>query len=309
MRTSRMSFAAFAATLGAALALAPQSAQADRGRLDTAKIESVTGLKGDFIKNEGVYRLSIPRDDLQVTISGVKAVAPLAAQSRVNFTRIANTTLARGELILTEGQVDKVLSAVLDSGLQVTALNNRYLGDNPKLMELQVIGADTEEKLAGATKKVLDAIKDSANDQLPNVEFDTANSTLNSKSISDSIGLQGDSKDNILEFTVPKVIRFGRFTVSPGMGAQSDLKFAGTDEKAVATGEIAATASELQSVLKGLRDAKIRVLAIHNHMLIENPRLVFVSYMGVGAAQDLAKGLKAALPKQAQPRHPAPLRR
>jgi len=210
--------------------------------------------------------------------------------------------VARGEFIVTESQADKVLSAVLDSGLQVNALNNRFQGENPRLLEMQVIGADNEEKLATAVKKVLDSIKDSANDQLPNDEVDTSSSTLNTKALTDILGLQGQAHESVFELTSPKLARIGRFTLSPAMGAQSVLKFAGSDEKAVATGEIVAAPGELQGVLKGLRDAKIRVTAIHNHMVVENPRLIFVSYMGVGAAQDLAKGLKAALPKQAAPR-------
>jgi hypothetical protein len=68
----------------------------------------------------------------------------------------------------------------------------------------------------------------------------------------------------------------------------------------VVDGDFAMYEGELQAVLKALRGAKINVVAIHNHMTMEQPRVVFLHYWGVGPAAELAKGLRSALDAQQQ---------
>ena len=84
------------------------------------------------------------------------------------------------------------------------------------------------------------------------------------------------------------------------MGVNTWAAFVGSDDKAVVDGDFVMLEEELQSVLKALRNAGIDVVAIHNHMEMESPRLIFLHYWGVGTTRNLAKGLKAALDTQKQ---------
>jgi hypothetical protein len=74
--------------------------------------------------------------------------------------------------------------------------------------------------------------------------------------------------------------------------------FAGSDDLAVVDGDFAMLESELQGVLKTLRKAGIDIVAIHQHMTGEEPRIMFLHYWGIGRTEDLAKGIKAALDTQ-----------
>jgi hypothetical protein len=82
------------------------------------------------------------------------------------------------------------------------------------------------------------------------------------------------------------------------MGVNTWAAFAGSDEKAIVDGDFAMYENEVQGVLRALRAANINIVAIHNHMIGENPRVVFLHFWGVGSTSDLAKGLKAALDTQ-----------
>jgi hypothetical protein len=79
----------------------------------------------------------------------------------------------------------------------------------------------------------------------------------------------------------------------------------GSDDKALVDGDFAMLESELQPVLKALRAGGIDVVAIHNHMTDESPRILFLHYWGVGPAEGLARTLAAALSKTKH--EPAPM--
>jgi hypothetical protein len=81
------------------------------------------------------------------------------------------------------------------------------------------------------------------------------------------------------------------------MGVNTWAAFAGSDDRAVVDGDFVMLESELQAVLKTLRAANINILAIHNHMTGEEPRLMFLHYWGIGPTEKLARGLRSALDK------------
>src|SRR5438445_12689174 len=120
------------------------------GTLDTAKIEQLTGLKGKFNAKENVFKVSYPRNDLHAAIAGVKATSPMGLTAWAAFTPTRDHVMVMGDLVLTEEEVNPVMSVALDNGLDVTALHNHFFGDKPKIMFMHIGGMGDQEKLATA---------------------------------------------------------------------------------------------------------------------------------------------------------------
>src|SRR5256886_8805741 len=129
-------------------------------KLDTAKIEQLTGLKGKLDEKEGAFKVSYPRDDIGATAAGVKLTPPLGLTAWASFTGGGAHTMVMGDMVLTEDQVNAAMSAALDSGLEVTALHNHFFWDSPKVMFMHIGGMGNEEKLASAAGKVFAALKE-----------------------------------------------------------------------------------------------------------------------------------------------------
>ncbi len=127
---------------------------AAEGSLDTGKIEQLTGAKGELDKKEGVFKVSVPRSDLQVTAAGVKLNPAMGLTSYASFMKAGAATMVMGDITLLEDQVNAVMSAALDSGLEVTALHNHFFWDSPKVVFMHIGGTGDEDKLASAVGKV-----------------------------------------------------------------------------------------------------------------------------------------------------------
>ena len=283
------------------LSLSASSASGADGRLDTGNIERLTGLKGQMNDKEGVFKVSSPRSDLKVTTGGVKMTPPLGLTSWAAFKRAGEQTAVMGDTVMTEDQVNAVMSVALDNGLEVTALHNHFFWDQPKVMFMHVGGTGDEAKLAEAVGKVFAKIKESsAGAKGPTVEIDSAINRLDTAAIDTLIGAKGETAPNgVHKVTLPKLTKMHGHEMGAAMGVNTWAAFAGSDGQAVVDGDFAVYEDELQAVLKSLRKNNINVVAIHNHMTHENPRVVFLHYWGVGPAEELAKAVKAALNAQA----------
>ncbi len=271
---------------------------ADGSKLDKSIIEKVTGMKGDFNEKEGVYKLSYPRSDLKVTTAGVTMTPPMGLTAWAAFTKPADHVMVMGDIVMTEGQVNAVMSVALDSGLEVTALHNHFFGDTPKIMFMHIGGMGSEEKLATAVGKVFTALKESTKMTFPSSSLSPAKTTLDPKVIDSVLGRQGSLKDGVYKVTIGRTTKMDGHDMGNAMGVNTWAAFVGSDKESVVDGDFAMLETELQGVLKTLRKAKINIVAIHNHMAMENPRLVFLHYWGIGPTVELAKGLKAALDTQ-----------
>jgi uncharacterized protein DUF1259 len=285
---------AFAVSL--AVSASAQAAKPGSG-LDTARIEQLTGAKGKLDEKEGAFKVSVPRTDLAVTAAGVRLTPPLGLTSWASFQRAGERAMVMGDLVLLEDQVNPVMSAALDSGLEVTALHNHFLGDTPKVMFMHIGGAGDEAALATAVGKVFARIKDTSGGrgELPKGDVDPAKTTLDPAKIEAVLGHKGDLAGGVYKVVIGRRTRMHGHEVGATMGVNTWAAFAGSDETAVVDGDFAMAESELQGVLKALRGAGIAIVAIHQHMAGEQPRILFLHYWGVGATTSLAKGLRAAL--------------
>lgn len=288
-------------TLLAALVAAPAAAAAPAGSaLDANTIEQLTGAKGALSEKEGVFKVSVPRSDLAVTAAGVRLTAPMGLTSWAAFKKVGEHTVVMGDTVLLEDQVNPVMSAALDNGLEVTALHNHFFWDSPKVMFMHIGGMGDEAKLAAAVGKVFARIKETSGGkgEVPHADIDPAKSSLDPAKIDAAIGAKGDYKNGVYKVTLGRETKMHGESMGNAMGVNTWAAFAGSDDSAVVDGDFAMLESELQNVLKALRAAHIDIVAIHQHMASEEPRVLFLHFWGIGRTQDLAKGIKAALDTQ-----------
>ncbi len=282
-----------------AVALGGQVAQAQGAKLDPAKLEELTGLKGKLNEKENVFKVSLPRKDIQAKIAGVKATPGIGLTAWAAFTPAGDHLMVMGDMVLLEDQVNPVMSVALEQGLEVTALHNHFFWDSPKIMFMHIGGMGDQQKLASSVGAVFKKIQEASQPTRPAMaDLDPAQSTLDSKKIDVALGSSGELKDGVYKVTIGRTTRMGGHEVGKEMGVNTWAAFIGSDGKAVVDGDFAMLESELQGVLKALRKSGILVVAIHNHMTEENPRIMFLHFWGVGPAQVLAQGIRSALDTQ-----------
>jgi hypothetical protein len=273
--------------------------------LDTAKIDQLTGLKGKINQAEGVYKVSFPRDDVKVSVSGWQMPPFMGLGTWAAFQGTNDKAMMMGDTVLFEDEVNPAMSAALDNGLSVTALHNHFFFDEPKVYFMHIGGEGSVEKLAGAVKKVYDTIKTIRG---PNAKPENTfgqralekgplpeKNSITPAPLNEIFAMQGEAKDGMVKFTIGKKSTMGGMQIGKEIGVNTWAAFAGTDVNAIVDGDFAVTEDELQPALKTLRQAGINIVAIHSHMTHENPRILFLHYWGRGSAKNLANAVKSAL--------------
>jgi hypothetical protein len=269
-------------------------------KLDTATIEKLTGVKGKLDDKAGVFKVSVPRKDLQVTVADhVKMPPGMGLTAWAAFQKMGDHAMVMGDIVMTEDQVNPAMSAALDNGLEVTALHNHFFWDKPKIMFMHIGGMGDETTLATGVGKVFAMLKEKP-EAVKMPDIDPAKSKLDTATLDAAFATKGDYKDGVYKATFGRTTKMGDTEVGNAMGVNTWAAIEGTDDSAVIDGDFAMLESELQNVLKTLRKANINIVAIHQHMTGEQPRIMFLHYWGIGKAQDLAKGVKAALDTQAK---------
>ena len=274
---------------------------AGEAALDTATIERLTGAKGELNEQEKVFKVSMPRQDLEITIAGVTMTPPMGLTSWAAFQQAGDRVMVMGDMVLLEDQVNPVMSVALAHGLEVTALHNHFFWDTPKVMFMHIGGMGSEAKLAEAVGKVFARITETSGGkgEVPRVALRPAETSLDPQVIEGILSAKGQLSNGVYKVTIGRTTMMdGGHEVGNAMGVNTWAAFVGSNEQAVVDGDVAMLEGELQAVLKALRGAGINVVAIHNHMTMEMPRIVFLHYWGVGPTRELAKGLKAALDTQ-----------
>ena len=265
--------------------------------LDTARIDELTGLKGKMNAKEGVYKVSLPRSDVKIAVDGWTMPPFMGLGTWAAFTATQNGAMVMGDTVLFEDEVNAAMSAALDNGLNVTALHNHFFFDRPKVYFMHIEGQSTADKLAGAVRKVYDSIKQTraANSQ-PKDSFGDKSlpqkSSITAGPLREIFGTQGESKDGMVKFSFGRPAKMHGVPIGNDMGVNTWAAFAGSDDNAIVDGDFAVTEDELQPVLKSLLKEKINIVAIHQHMTHEEPRIMFFHYWGRGAAKELAQAVK-----------------
>ena len=267
--------------------------------LDTGRIDELTGLKGKMNEKEGVYKVTFPRNDAKIVVDGWTMPPFMGLGTWAAFTPTKDGAMVMGDTVLFEDEVNAAMSAALDNGLNVTALHNHFFFDHPKVYFMHIEGEGAVDKLADAVKKVYDAAKQvRAASPNPKDSFGAARlpekSSITAAPLNEIFGAQGESKDGMVKFTFGRPATMHGVKIGKDIGVNTWAAFAGGDDNAVVDGDFAVTEDELQAVLKSLRKDKINIVAIHQHMTHEEPRIMFFHYWGRGRAKDLAEALKNA---------------
>jgi hypothetical protein len=261
---------------------------------DYQQVLTTLGRQGDFKAN--VLKVNVPRNDLSVTVAGVKTPTPFGFGGWVAFTKGTNAEdVMMGDLVLTQDEVNPVMLALLDHGIDVTALHNHFFWEEPRVFYMHVHGHGTAADLAARLKPALDMIGKSA---APAAPAPAAAGTLDTAKIAQIVGRPGDLMGAVYKITVGRddlSIKEMGATINARMGLNTWAAFVGTNENAAIAGDVAMLAGEVTPVLKLLRRSGISVVAIHHHMTGTDPAIYFLHYWGTGPAETLAAGFKAAL--------------
>ena len=268
--------------------------------LDTARIDQLTGLKGKMNEKEGVYKVTLPRNDVKIFVDGWTMPPFMGLGTWAAFTSTQNGAMVMGDTVLFEDEVNAAMSTALDNGLNVTALHNHFFFDRPKVYFMHIEGEGGADQLAGAVRKVYDKIKEiRAASPQPKESFG-ANALPDKNSISADplnqiFAMKGEENNGMVKFSIGRLATMHAVKIDNAMGVNTWAAFAGSDDNAIVDGDFAVTEDELQPVLKSLRKDKINIVAIHQHMTHEEPRIMFFHYWGRGRAKELANAVKGGL--------------
>jgi hypothetical protein len=281
-----------AASMLVALMLSSQAGAATNWQ----SVDAVMG-RAAAVQPGEVHRYSFPRTDLTVTLDGVTIKPALALGSWIAFRDMGNRTEVMGDLVLTQPEVNPVLSRLLEGGLTITALHNHLLRSTPGTMYMHVHGTGDAVKIAATLRQALAAsgTPTGAPSAAP-----AATLALDTKALDTALGGQGKAAGGTYQFSFARAeqITEDGMPVPASLGLATAINFQPTNgSRAVATGDFVMIGSEVPAVIGELRSHTIEITALHNHLVGEQPRLFFMHFWGNDDASRLAQGLRAALNK------------
>ena len=279
--------------LGAGTALLP----AQEVPSDYQQVLKIVGKSGDYKAN--VLKVNVPRNDLHITVNKVALPTPFGFGGWFAMTKgDGGEDVMMGDLVLLQEEVNPVMSALLDNGLEVTALHNHFFWDEPRIYYMHVHGHGKAADLAKQVKPALDLIGKGASSQTAAKPASSPATTLDTAKIAKIVGHDGEQSGAVYKITIGRddlKLKDMGATINARMGLNTWAAFYGTNDNAAIAGDIAMLENEVTPTLKALRSHGLDVVAIHQHMLSTQPTVIFLHYWGQGKADDLATGFKAAL--------------
>jgi len=246
-----------------------------------------------------VYKVSLPRSDLKVTVNGVELKPALALGSWIAFKKTGTMTMVMGDLVLTEDEVTPVLTKLQEGGVEETALHNHVLHESPRVMYMHIHAMGDAVKIAQAIHDALILSKTPFAASAPSSN-PTPDLGIDTKQLDEALAQSGKLNGVVYQFSVARAEKMmdNGMEVPASMGLATAINFqpAGSGKAAI-TGDFVLVGSEVNPVIKALRENGIEVTALHSHMLTETPRLFFMHFWANDDAQKLAHGLRAALDK------------
>jgi hypothetical protein len=266
--------------------------------VDTATIEKIIGIKGK--SNKGEYKVTVPQNDLSVMVDGFKIVPAMGLGTWVAFTPSSNGVMVMGDIIVTESDLKPVQQEIIKQGLTITAIHNHFVRNHPNIMYMHIDGSGNTQEMAAKAKAVLDRVKElrGSDPSKGTASSETVSNTLDTSALNKIIGATAEMSKGVYKFTIgrPDVkLKEHGTPVSTFLGFNTWAAFQGTPDKAAVAGDFTMLEDEVAPVIKTLVENGIEVVAVHNHMVHEKPKVFFLHYWGVGNAEALAKGLRAAI--------------
>jgi hypothetical protein len=268
-----------------------------------AEVLKTLDRKGDFKSN--VLKINIPRTDLKITIQGLPVPTPFGFGGWLALTKSSTgSEVMMGDLVLTQDEANPVLSALLDNGLDVTALHNHFFWDDPHVYFMHVHGMGTALELARRVKPALDLIGHVPASSSAAPALSSNGAALDTAKLAKVVGHDGEQSGPVYKITIGRddlSMQEHGASINSRMGLNTWAAFYGTSDDAVIAGDVAMLESEVTPVLRALRKNNLDVVAIHHHMTEEKPMIIFLHYYGRGPAEKLATGFKSALDQLGKP--------
>jgi hypothetical protein len=282
----------------AVAALLPSAAAAqaiDWKKVDAALSKTAT-VSGD------VHRYGLPRSDLHVTLDGVQIKPALALGGWVAFAPMHEQAMVMGDLVLLDSEITPVMTRLLNSGLEITAIHNHVLRASPATFYMHVSGQGDPEKMAAAIREALSTGSKTPFEPPATTASAAPALELDTTKLDEIMRAKGTATGGVYQFGIPRreAATEGGMTVNAAMGGANGINFQPTGSgKAAITGDFLVTGDEVNPLIRTLREGDIEVTAIHSHMLDEQPRMFFIHFWANDDALKLARGVRAALDKTA----------
>jgi hypothetical protein len=273
---------------------------ASAAEIDWKKVDAAIG-KTAAVSGD-VHRYGLPRSDLKVMLEGVAIKPALALGGWVAFQPMHGEAMVMGDLVLLDTEITPVMTKLLDSGLDITAIHNHILRASPATFYMHVGGHGDPVKLAAAIHEALASASKTPFDPPPATSAAAPAIDLDTAKLDSIMMAKGAANGGVYQFNIPRrdPPKEDGMTVTPGMGGANGINFQPTgDGKAAITGDFLVTGDEVNPLIRALRAGDIEVTAIHSHMLDEQPRMFFIHFWANDNAEKLARGVRSALEKTA----------
>jgi hypothetical protein len=272
-------------------------------QLDAERISAIAGVKATKAP-DGVIRIAWARSDVPVKVDGMPMKPFAGLGTWAAFTAAPHGAMVMGDTVVFQDEVTPAMDAAFSAGLEVTGLHNHFFFDEPKVYFMHIGGMGEAEKLAAGVKSVWDAIKKIRADNPQPARLFTGETpktgNIDAAGIETILGRKSEAQAGVVKVTIGRGGMMHNVRVAGSMGLTTWAAFSGGDDLAAVDGDFIMTAEEVQPVLRTLRKANIHIVALHNHMIGEQPAFYFTHFWGKGSAKDLAQGVKSALEAQEQ---------
>ena len=267
-------------------------------QLDTTAIEKITGIKGR--SSNGEYKITIPQNDLSIEVDGFKIIPAMGLGTWIAFTPAKDGAMIMGDIILTETDLKPVQQEVIKQGLTITAIHNHFVRNHPNVIYMHIGGSGKTDGMAQKAKAILDKVKEvrGGDPSKGTASSEPVTNTLDTKKLDEILGYKAEMSKGVYKYTIgrPDIkLKEHGTTVTTFLGFNTWAAFQGSPDHAAVCGDFTMLEDEVAPVIKALVENGIEVVAVHNHMVHEQPRIFFLHYWGVGNAEQLANGLRAAL--------------
>jgi len=269
---------------------------------EISAIEAAIGKKGSYKDAEATYTIPLPRNDLKVTLKGEPVPISFGFGGWVSIKRTLDgkSAVLMSDCVLLQEEVNTLMSAAQETGLEIGAVHNHFFYEEPRIFYMHVHGMGSSEELAKKYAKAISETKIAPHNQPPAAPppAKTGKDIFDIDALNKIIGYQATINGPTIKYTIGRadlrVIAMGA-EMTPNIGLNTWATFTGSMEKAHIAGDVAMLDHEVNHVIKALRANNIEVVAVHNHMLGDQPHMIFLHYLGTGPALELAKGFREAL--------------